>query len=358
MKIREHLIDGKSIKIYDDVFSFGEMQSIYGYAFNSLYRPMRRALNYPGVDLKYTPTLKSNLCLSDMLKFSFFQSKWVRDFLRENNLRVASAYINLCTASDTYAFHTDADGNSIPTMLAYLNMYWEPSWEGETHFSDTHGKDILYSAGFIPGRVIVFDSSIPHKSSQPGPLADTYRYVLAVKLAIKGIDYKEQSWNSSIDIQDFFFDKNVAMTSNERRAMLELVELVKNIPHSDTTFFDHLFNTFCILKGFGCDEATCLAGMFHAVYGTEYFNASIEVDEQFVQNLIGCEANDLVKLFCGPNRDAAIINNLLGVGDETHLKLLYILYANIIEQAYRINFDFSFIAAVKNKIDYLNGKNT
>jgi hypothetical protein len=85
-------------------------------------------------------------------------------------------------------------------MLGYLNMSWDPCWEGETHFSDEQGKDTLVSAGFVPGRIIVFDSSIPHKSSQPGPMADNYRYVLAVKLATQDVEV----WNSSIDLNDAF----------------------------------------------------------------------------------------------------------------------------------------------------------
>jgi hypothetical protein len=197
---RKHSLNGKTIEIYDNVFSFGELQAIYKYALNSLYRPNRRALDYPGVDSKYTPTLKSTLSLPEILSFEFFRSAWVRNFLKERNYRISSAYINLCTASDTYSFHTDNGAYGLPSMLGYLNMSWDPCWEGETHFSDEQGKDTLVSAGFVPGRIIVFDSSIPHKSSQPGPMADNYRYVLAVKLATQDVEV----WNSSIDLNDAF----------------------------------------------------------------------------------------------------------------------------------------------------------
>lgn len=348
MKVREHFINNKSIKIYDEVFSFGEMQSIYGYAFNSLYKPNRHALNYPGVDAKYAPTLKSNLSLPDMLKFAFFQSKWVRSILKENNLRVSSAYINLCTASDTYTFHTDSGQREVPTMLAYLNMQWDLSWEGETHFSDEQGRDVLYSAGFVPGRVIMFNSSIPHKSSQPGPMADNYRYVLAVKLATK--EYK-QYWDSSFEPEDFFFDKNVAVNFKQNKAVNFLREKTAHISHSETSFFDHLFGTFCVLKKFQCDEDICLAGLFHAIYGTEYFNNLSHIKEDEVIELIGTNANKLVKLFAVENRNDVILNNLFNVNKQVHLSLLYILYANLIEQAHRIDFDLSFVGSVKNKID-------
>lgn len=348
MKVREHFINNKNIKIYDEVFSFGEMQSIYGYAFNSLYKPSRRALNYPGVDVKYAPTLKCSLSLSDMLKFSFFQSKWIRSLFKENNLRVSSAYINLCTASDTYTFHTDCEQHEIPTILAYLNMQWEPSWEGETHFSDEQGRDVLFSAGFVPGRVILFNSSIPHKSSQPGPMADNYRYVLAVKLATK--EYK-QYWGSSFAPDDFFFDTDVAVNPKENRAVSFLREKTAHIPHSGTSFFDHLFGTFCVLKKFQCDEDTCLAGLFHAIYGTEYFRNSPHIEEDKIIKLIGPAANELVKLFAVENRNNAVLNNLFNVDKQTHLNLLYILYANLVEQAHRMDFDLSFVASVRNKID-------
>lgn len=345
--VRQYFINDKPIEIYDDVFSFGEMQAIYKYCLNSLYRPHRRALDFPGVDSKYTPTLKSTLSLPDLLNFAFFQSVWVRNFLKERKYRIASAYINLCTASDTYSFHTDNGPYGIPSMLGYLNMSWDPCWEGETHFSDEQGRDTLVSAGFIPGRIIVFDSSIPHKSSQPGPMADNYRYVLAIKLAIKG----KKIWDSSFELDDFFFDANINTNEKENKAIDALKNLTQHIPHSGTTFFDHLFGTFCVLKKFNCDEDTCLAGLFHAIYGTEYFKNAPPVEEGFVKSLIGKKSNDLVKLFSTPNRDLNIINNLLNVDSDTHLKLLYILYANLIEQAHRTDINVDFIASIKNKID-------
>lgn len=352
--VREHFINDKKIEIYDDVFSFGELQAVYKYTLNSLYKPHRRALDYPGVDTKYTPTLKATLSLPDILNFAFFQSVWVRNFLKERNYRIYSTYINLCTASDTYSFHTDNGSYQLPSMLGYLNMVWDPCWEGETHFSDERGKDTLVSAGFIPGRIIVFDSSIPHKSSQPGPMADNYRYVLAVKLAIKGT----KIWDSSFALDDFFFDTNVDMSPKEIEAATALKKLTHDIPHSGVTFFEHLFGTFCVLKNFGCDEDTCLAGMFHAIYGTEFFKNAPCVEESYVKDLIGGEANRLVRLFSTDNRNVGIVNNLLNVDSQTHLKLLYILYANLIEQANRIDFNLELVGSIKNKIETLKEKNT
>jgi hypothetical protein len=88
--------------------------------------------------------------------------------------------MNLCTTSDKYFYHTDGKPGDL-TLLYYANVEWDINWEGETPFASDDLKHIEYASPYTPGRVIIFDASIPHKSTQPLPGAPYYRFTFAAK---------------------------------------------------------------------------------------------------------------------------------------------------------------------------------
>jgi hypothetical protein len=346
MQIREATVEGKPIAIYDDVFTFSARSEMYHFANNSLYTIDRFTSDLPEMS-QYHRTIKSSFTVTDMVRFKFFHNDFILKFIKENNLRIFNTYINLCTASDIYQYHVDSFTPGIPTMLYYLNQEWDPIWEGETHFANSTMKDILFSAAFVPGRLVIFDSTIPHKSSQPGPLAKFYRFTLAVKFTKEG----DQFWNKAVNIEDFIYDKQVTLSKREKEAIDFIKPLTENIPHSNTSFFEHLYNTFCLLKKFNVSEDVCLAGLYHSVYGNEFFNANLNIPEEKVISLIGKYANDLAKMFCQNDRHYNIMSNAYKLNTRSDLDLTYIHYANIIEQTHRMNVgDHSYFASVKNKI--------
>ncbi|MEO0494876.1 MAG: DUF6817 domain-containing protein [Actinomycetota bacterium] len=76
---------------------------------------------------------------------------------------------------------------------------------------------------------------------------------------------------------------------------------------SHVPFLSHLIGTRRVLASWDSSEALCDAGLFHSVYGTEYFQPpegtpSAERDE--VRALIGHEAERLAWLWCTIERDA------------------------------------------------------
>ena len=75
-------------------------------------------------------------------------------------------------------------------------------------------------------------------------------------------------------------------------------------PHSTGTLFDHLSATRDLLIEWGNDEAVCAAGLFHSIYGTEYYGIrSADLDRRAdVAAVIGEEAEALAYLFCMTDR--------------------------------------------------------
>ena len=214
MKIRNIQIDEKrSITLYDDVFSAGEIHDFYSVTQNRAFRLDRTATGL----LEDGPmtTLVSRLNIIDFLNFGFFNSKNFETFLniiKDKNLRLNRAYINLCTSEDIFPYHCDSKYVDDLTFLYYINSKWDPIWEGETHFSNEHMDDILCSSSFKPGRLAVFNANIPHKSSQPSSVAEQFRYTLAIKF----VSESNPAWKKSVPLQYMVVPTNESLVFSDK----------------------------------------------------------------------------------------------------------------------------------------------
>lgn len=106
-------------------------------------------------------------------------------------------------------------------------------------------------------------------------------------------------------------------------------------PHSKSYLYNHLKGTHDILVRLGQPEYVCLAGLFHSVYGTCFFDGNLNTDRDRIRDIIGIEAEELVFRFC----DIEDRTNFLVHTDETSdiiRDLLVIEYANLLEQEPRI----------------------
>lgn len=71
--------------------------------------------------------------------------------------------------------------------------------------------------------------------------------------------------------------------------------------HVNGTLQAHLLGTERLLRGFGNDEAVCLAGLYHAVYGTDGIAGALmppgDEERRSIAALIGDEAESLAYLY-------------------------------------------------------------
>jgi hypothetical protein len=340
-------VNGKHIEIIDNLFSLAEKDTLHDYAVSIPYQLSRLSSELP--QQRSFPTLKANVPVADLIKLNFFNPTILK-LISDNNLRFLQAYINLGTCSDTYFYHIDSNCINDKTMLYYINVDWVFEWEGETHFSNDELDDIVYSSAFKPGRLLFFNATIPHKSSQPSSSSKTFRYTLAIKLTSPN----SFTFNQGIELKDFIIN-NVEFTQEEHRAIKFVKSLTEHIPHSQSNFFIHSLNTFQILKSQNRPQEVCLAGLFHSIYGTEFVNPNVELTRETVQGYIGSEAEHLVKLFCDSQpRQQILIENVLNYQKELHQKLLFLEYANLIDQYLRTGRYLDTICNVKTKLDQLN----
>lgn len=171
--------EDKRIYVFDDVFSFAERSFMYEFALNSKFKFERGAYPFPEAGSNVFQ-LMSGFSETDVVNFGVFENKAVQNLLEQHGLfryEIVKARLNACLSSDVYQVHADMTDPDFFTLLYFVNLDWKPEWEGETIFTESDAKEIFCSVAFVPGRVVLFNSCIPHKSSQPSTRAPYHRFV-------------------------------------------------------------------------------------------------------------------------------------------------------------------------------------
>ncbi|HZM17410.1 MAG TPA: hypothetical protein VFE28_15530 [Candidatus Krumholzibacteria bacterium] len=84
----------------------------------------------------------------------------------------------------------------------------------------------------------------------------------------------------------------------------------RTIPHFGRTLHDHMLGVHALLEAWGNEEAVCLAGLFHSIYGTQTFAArAAGVDQRpALRARLGPRAEELAYLFGACDRDHFFTN--------------------------------------------------
>jgi hypothetical protein len=170
----------KKVWIFDNIFDLAKRTELYTYAISSLFK-------IDGSDNGLLE-FKDHLSMVSVYNETDVHRMGIFNFIPQNikeefniNLDTMShAMINLCTPSDRFHTHVDNYGKGL-TMVYYLNMNWNPEWGGDTLFLNESGEEIQYLSQFKPGRLVLFDSSIPHLIRPSTVLAPHFRFSFAAK---------------------------------------------------------------------------------------------------------------------------------------------------------------------------------
>jgi hypothetical protein len=103
------------------------------------------------------------------------------------------------------------------------------------------------------------------------------------------------------------------MTGRERRIVAFLADRgAGRLPHPGGTLLDHLRRTHGLLAAWGAPPALTLAGLCHAVYGTDGYPHALvaPTDRRVVADLIGGDAEAIVHLYA--RCDRAVVHPQLG----------------------------------------------
>lgn len=111
-----------------------------------------------------------------------------------------------------------------------------------------------------------------------------------------------------------------------------IYDLTKDLPHNNKSFFEHLYNVSQIIQQrFPNKEYLIDAGLYHAIYGTYYYNFNYVIDRDVIRTLIGPKAENLVYFYCKlENRIDQILKHQFA--DDLQKDLYILEYANLLDQ--------------------------
>lgn len=220
-----------------------------------------------------------------------------------------------------YTFGTDAyyhvDDNWITnkhgdvlteTIIVYLNDEWQADWGGETSILNDENE---IETSILPkkNRALIFNSNKLHSARPLSRICPELRTVLVFKTIDHSCISKEVEY---------------------------ILNLGLKYKHTDKSFFEHLYNVSFILENFNLSKDVCAAGMFHSIYGTEFYNyeESSNITREEIKSLIGEYAESLAYEFCNlkNNRLETIIQNTNHYDKKFRRDLLFIELANLLEQ--------------------------
>ena len=176
-------VDGKDIYVYDDVFSYSEIKNHYNYTTQlSFYKNNRddTHINIPQSDLKWN----CDFTKEHVQKYGLFTVYKKRlEFLKNNDVSIVRQYVNCSTFETVDNVHVD--GSNIYTLIHFINFEWNINWFGETIFLNNDFTEIMKSIMLKPGRIILFDGSIPHSARTTSKICPYPRYNIVTKLIIQ-----------------------------------------------------------------------------------------------------------------------------------------------------------------------------
>jgi hypothetical protein len=94
--------------------------------------------------------------------------------------------------------------------------------------------------------------------------------------------------------------------------------------HSGRTLKKHLWGTFKILADKGYPKEVCLGGLFHSIYGTNFFNTQTTLDRELVKSAIGEQAEYYAYVFSNLSRPECwkVNGNKLPTRNNTEIEVL------------------------------------
>jgi hypothetical protein len=177
MKITEHTLKtGKKITVYDDVIPLQLRSNVFQFVKDSKFvlgwrdGIYTKANQHEFLHSVYSAEDNLNCKLLPFLKTTEINK-------HIEGIEPFKSIINLSVPSDTHFPHSHPESLVI---LYYVNLDWENHWHGETLFYSEDLNDIELALKYTPGRVVVFEGTIPHAIRPQSISADTHRFTYAM----------------------------------------------------------------------------------------------------------------------------------------------------------------------------------
>lgn len=163
------LSSGRYIRYFDDMVDLATQQHFATFCQNSQYRLDGLSRDNWETQKRYIVSYFSEEELDSSRLFHVSKIQNLLDTHAPNKKRVRQWVIFSDLSTKVY-MHYDGgfkvDGSM--SFLYYVNNNWDPEWGGETLFANDKGEPEVIIP-YTPGRIVLFDSKIPHRSTFVSP---------------------------------------------------------------------------------------------------------------------------------------------------------------------------------------------
>jgi hypothetical protein len=170
---------GRFIDIYDDVFPHYLRERHVTFIQRCNYKLGSRSSSL--IWQKDKTNFQFLFSEEDLNKFGFISDELL---LKLQGHEIASCWSLASSPFSTYYYHPDASLLNCVSLLYYVNTRWDRNWGGETLFANDEGECEI-AVEYKPGRVVLFDSLIPHKPSPVSMQADEFRFTFVIVMKPK-----------------------------------------------------------------------------------------------------------------------------------------------------------------------------
>ena len=172
------LSNGRKIYVFREVYN-------YAHQLNLLKWSMTRPFNFSPSNEGMLVGQKTDTILSCKTGLSEDQFKEMMridqlDPVKKllSNKKLNRNWINANVSKAPNFFHSDAFVEGSLSLLYYLNCEWNLSWDGYTVWANENLKSIEHIEYPEPGKLVVFDSLIPHKPTSDSSISPSFRFTM------------------------------------------------------------------------------------------------------------------------------------------------------------------------------------
>jgi len=170
---------GKSIKVFKDVYSYSHRLSLLKWI-------LKCPFTFNHSNDSTISSFKSNLILSGHPSISTDELEKILNFDNDTTNPIKNeigidrilkrCWINVDFSKNSTYYHCDEFKEGCISLLYYANLEWDNSWDGHTIWSSENLNHIEHIEPYEPGKIVIFDSSIPHKACSSSPESPSYRF--------------------------------------------------------------------------------------------------------------------------------------------------------------------------------------
>ena len=172
----------KILQVYDDLFTYDERLHFIKVITQSYYSVNGSDAIF-NLKTDNVPQIFSSYSEQDLDYIGILKTKGFKFLDNDHGLltkQIKQVRVNLSPPSERNLVHTDQSGL---TFLYYPNLDWRIEWGGHTVFFNETLEEVEYTCLYKPGRVVVFDGTIPHMIMTPTMMCPIHRYSFAIQFS-------------------------------------------------------------------------------------------------------------------------------------------------------------------------------